>query len=251
MITILIQAYNEEDNIVECIKSARLLSSSILVIDTESTDNTARLADQAGADVLEFPYHRYVEPSRQFGIEQVKNEWIFILDADERITKELAAEIKDTISSSEFTYYKVSRKEYFARKWWLQHGGWWPNFQIRLIKKSAFKEWPSRIHATPEIKGSMGYLKNSIIHYSKNDYGIIVNKTIVFEDVESDLLFEANRPVSTTIFIRKFAGELFRRLFKWKGFLDGDIGIIESVYQAFSKTITYLYLYEKKKNRTV
>jgi hypothetical protein len=94
-------------------------------------------------------------------------------------------------------------------------------------------------------------LKNAFLHYSKNDYEQIVKKTINFEDIESELLFKADKPVNTLTFFRKFLGELYRRMFKASGYKDGTIGVIESIYQAFSKTITYLYLYEKKNSRSV
>ena len=122
---------------------------------------------------------------------------------------------------------------------------------MRLINKTAFKKWPKRIHATPEIAGTMGYLKEPMLHYFHGDIASMVNKTIVYEGIESDLLAKADRPASVPVFFRKFLGELFRRLIKNKGYADGTVGIIESVYQAFSKTITYLYLYEKKNRRTV
>lgn len=216
-----------------------------------STDKTADITHTENVPLKLFPYQHYVEPARNFALKQATTSWAFILDADERITPELADEIKRQIKSNTFSHYKVPRKEMFARKVWLQHGGWWPNHQIRLIKLADFKNWPERIHSTPEITGEMGYLKNALLHYSKNDYTDVVNKTITFESIESDLLFKANRPVNTITFFRKFAGELYRRLIKQQGYKDGRIGIIESVYQAYSKTITYLYLYEKKKSSSV
>jgi len=97
----------------------------------------------------------------------------------------------------------------------------------------------------------MGFLKNHLIHLFHGNFEEMVKKTIIFEDIESDLLYKANRNVSTLIFFRKFIGELTRRLFKHVGFLDGTVGIMESVYQAFSKTITYIYLYEKKKSSSL
>lgn len=252
MITVVINTYNEEHNIEECIASTRLVADSVIVIDMESTDKTVSLAKKAGARVHTFPFSSYVEPARNFGMQKAQgSDWVFILDADERITPQLSREIRKVIEFDEHTYFKVPRKEMFARKVWLKHGGWWPNHQTRLIKYSAFVSWPTRIHGTPTIKGTLGYLTEPLLHYSKNDYASIVEKTIVFEDIESDLLYKAGRPVSTPTFFRKFAGELYRRLVKGRGYLDGGIGIIESVYQAFSKTITYLYLYEKKTRSSV
>ena len=117
---------------------------------------------------------------------------------------------------------------------------------MRLLKRDALIAWPKEIHSTPEIKGDGSFLQEPIIHYFHGDIARMVEKTIIFENIESDLLFKANKSVSTLTLFRKFFGELYRRLIKHQGFRDGKIGIIESVYQAFSKTVTYLYLYEKK-----
>lgn len=262
-ITVLIQAYNEQDEIVECIKSAHLLSNTIIVVDTESTDKTVAFAKENGAEVFSFPFARYVEPARNFGVEKVKTEWVFLLDVDERITEELAGEITETLRSAQgdtgnsqndagsslgdVTHYKLRRKNIFAGKKWLQHGGWnsTTDYQTRLIKKSAFKEWPQAIHSTPVVEGKSGLLKEPLLHYFHKNLETMVSKTAVYEDIESDLLFKASKPVSTATFFRKFLGELYRRLFKWQGFRDGTLGVIESIYQAFSKTITYLFLFEK------
>ncbi len=250
-ITVTIHTYNEEKNIEACIESAQLLSDQIQVVDMTSTDKTVSLAKKLGVEVYSFPYSYYVEPSRQFGIEKARTDWVFILDADERISSELAQEIKEKLevrskeSVDYYTYFKIPRKNIFSGTW-LRHGGWWPDNQIRLINTKYFKKWPKQIHSTPIIEGDCGFLKEPLLHYFHGDLEEMVRKTVIFEDIESDLLYSARKNVSTVIFFRKFLGELYRRLFKHFGFLDGTIGIIESVYQAFSKTITYLFLYEKK-----
>jgi len=245
-ISVVIQTHNEENNIEECIKSAQLLTDNILMVDTESSDKTVLIAKKMGVKIFSFPYSRYVEPARQFGMDKIKSKWVFILDADERITEELAKEVKDAIRSDRYSYYGIPRKNIFGKTRWLKHGGWWPDYQIRLISKSHFQLWPREIHSTPVIKGKRGGLKKPLIHYFHGDLETMVDKTTVFEDVEAELLFKAGRRASTLIFFRKFLGELYRRLVRNFGFLDGEIGIIETIYQAFSKTITYLYLYEKK-----
>jgi glycosyltransferase involved in cell wall biosynthesis len=248
---VVVFSYNSvHEGIEDCIDSAQLLTPHVVLVDIGSTDATVELAKKKGIPVFPHEHINYVEPVRNFGMEVAPNNWVFILDADERITPELADEIHKAVQSTEFTHYKVPRDDYFAGKVRLQHGGW-SGYQMRLINKKYFKEWPKRIHSTPVIEGKMGTLKNILLHFSKRDYEEIVTKTIKFEDRESDLLFQADKPVSTPTFFRKFAGELYRRMFKWQGYKDGTIGIIESIYQAFSKTITYLYLYEKKKSRSV
>jgi len=278
-ITVLIYTHNEEKNIIDCIMSAKLLSDNVILIDMESQDKTTQIAKEHNVTVYNFPYSQYVEPARKFGIEQAKTNWVFILDADERITEELAKEITTTITQFEIrnskfeinnkfkinnlklnknyklkienSYYKISRKNIFAGKKWLKHGGWWPDQQIRLINKRFFVDWPTQIHSTPIIKGDRGFLQQPLLHFFHGDLETMVDKTINFENIESDLLLKANKPVATITFFRKFFGELFRRLIVKKGFMDGIIGIMESIYQAFSKTITYLLLYEKKNCRSL
>lgn len=247
-IAVVIHTRNEEKNIRECIESARLLTSHITVVDMESTDNTVMLAKALEVHVFSFPAFQYVEPSRKFGIDKARGDWVLILDADERITPELSHEIQDSISSDVYTSYKIPRKNIFGGKKWLKHGGWWPDMQTRLIKKSAFKKWPKEIHSTPTIEGKQGKLTSPLLHYFHGDLESMVEKTIIFEDIESDLLHKAGKTSSVIIMMRKFMGELYRRLIRGAGFLDGRVGIIEGIYQAFSKTITYLYLYEKRES---
>lgn len=264
-ITVIIHSLNEEKNISDCINSAKLLTDEIILIDMESGDKTAEIAKNLGVPVFNFPKSNYVEPAREFGINKAKTDWVFILDADERITEELADEITNVISVGtnfnssdrraiqesplQKTYYKIPRKNIFANIKWLKHGGWWPDHQIRLINKKSFVNWPKRIHSTPQIKGNVSFLKNPLIHYFHGDLTDMVKKTVIFEDIESELLYKAGRTTTTKTFFRKYLAELYRRLIKNLGFLDGTFGIIESLYQAFSKTITYLFLYEKSRNK--
>lgn len=250
-ITIIIFTHNEEKNIEDCINSAKLLTTQILIIDMESSDKSLATAKKMNVRVINHPFSHYVEPARQFGIEKASTDWVFVLDADERITQDLAQEIKQAIKNGKkLSYYKIARKNCFFSHW-LKHGGWWPDYQIRLINKSYFISWPKEIHSTPKVRGTYGYLKYPLVHNFHGDLQNMVDKTIVFEDIESNLLFRAGRSATTVIFFRKFLGETWRRLAKRMGFLDGTVGIIEGIYQAFSKTITYLFLYEKSSSRSV
>lgn len=249
-ITVLIYVYNDEQNIERAIESAKILSSTVLLVDIGSTDDTSKIARRCGSQVITLKHSPYVELVRMEGIKKAKTDWIFILDSDEVITQNLADEILQEVGDGlQATSYRIPRKNIFGQSKWLRHGGWWPDYQTRLIKRSALKEWPSVIHSTPKIEGSRTDLKEPLIHYSHGNFSQMVQKTIKFEGAESGLLHQGGKKASTLIFFRKFLGELYRRLIKQKGFLDGKEGFAESIYQAYSKTVTYLMLYEK--NRTV
>lgn len=260
-ISVIIYACNDERNIGRCIASAQLLSPNVILANIGSTDQTAEIAKRLGAQVVIMKQTKYVETVRMDGIRHSTTDWIFILDSDEVISPELACEITSVISAQSSavsnltsdnlqltTAYRVPRKNIFGKSKWLKHGGWWPDSQIRLIKRSELVDWPSIIHSTPQIKGTCATLKEPLMHYSHGDFSQMVKKTIKFEGVESDLLHQAGKKTSTITFFRKFFGELYRRLIKQKGFLDGKEGIAESIYQAYSKTVTYLMLYEKNRS---
>ncbi len=246
-ISVIVSAKNAGREIVGPVKSAKILSTDVLVFNIGRNKNTASFAIKSGAKVIDIPDTSFVETIRDLTIQKTTGPWVFLLDTDERITKELAIEIKKAIENNSYTHYKIPRKNIFGRKKWLKHGGWWPDEQIRLINKKHFVKWPTEIHSTPIINGQAGFLKNPILHFFHGDFESMVEKTIKFEGIESDLLYKAGRNVSTATFFRKFLGELYRRLIKKMGFLDGALGIIESIYQAFSKTITWIFLYEKRK----
>jgi len=131
-IGVAIFTYNDEKYIKETIASAKLLTKDIAVIDMESTDKTAAIAKKEGATVYDLPHSVYVEPSREFGIQSAKGDWVLVLDADERVTAELAKEIKQVLSTDNRlqprteSYYRIPRKNLFGRKVWLKHKKYTP-----------------------------------------------------------------------------------------------------------------------------
>lgn len=246
-LAVVFQVKNEARQIRPAVESAKQLTDNIVVMDMESTDQTALVAKSAGAMVIKIPSAPYVELVRPLAFSQTRSEWVLILDADERLTPEIVQEIKTVVAQrADFTHYNLPRKNIFGGKAWFKHGGWWPDRQIRLIKCSAFREWPANIHSTVKVSGKIGILKHPFLHYFHGDLETMVAKTIKFEQEEAILLYQAGRAVKTATFGRKFLGELFRRLIKYQGWRDGAYGVIESFYQAYSKTITWLFLYEKK-----
>lgn len=253
-ISVLIYASNDEQNIARAVTSAKLISPHVIVVDIGSTDLTASRAKAEGARIHSVEHVKFVELVRMNGIREVRTDWFFILDSDEVITLDAADEIRRVISSTDertatIGAYRIPRKNIFGSTRWLKHGGWWPDYQTRLIRTRSLKDWPSVIHAVPVIEGQVVHLTHPLLHYSHGNFHAMVEKTIIFEGAESDLLTRAGRPSSTIVCMRKFLGELNRRLILSLGFLDGSAGITESIYQAFSKTITYLLVYEKSRTK--
>jgi len=244
-VSVNIIARNEEKNITDCLISARLLADEIVFVDMESEDKTVKIARKYTDKIYHYPLAGYVEPARKFGIEKCSGEWVFILDADERITPKLAREIKREIAlaGDDIGAFAVPRANYNFGVW-LRHGGWWPDYQVRLIRKSHFVDWPAKIHSFPKIKGRIVNLQEPFNHFAITSIEQMVGRTIRYSQKEADLLKKAGIKSNVLTMIRKMLGEFYRRGIKKKGFLDGVPGAIQVIYQTFSVFITYARLWE-------
>ncbi|MDP3998067.1 MAG: hypothetical protein Q8P89_00415, partial [bacterium] len=173
---------------------------------------------------------------------------VFYVDADERVTPELREEIKSVISNQEavVSAYKIPRKNFYFGN------NEWPYIENveRLFKKNALKGWKGQIHESPTFDGVPGKLNGFLIHYTHRDLSSMVEKTIEWSKVEAKLRFEAGHPpVFWWRFPRMMLGEFYRSYIKQNGWRAGTVGIIESIYQAFSIFVTYARLWEMQKNR--
>src|ERR1051326_7827357 len=130
-ISAIVITLNEEHNIHDCLKSLEF-TDEIIIIDSESTDNTAAIAKTFTSKIYTGKWDSYAD-KREFGISKTANDWILILDADEKIEEELRNEIL-TLKPSVKESYFVNRKNYYLGKW-IKHGGFYPDYQLRLFRK--------------------------------------------------------------------------------------------------------------------
>jgi len=245
-LSILIIAKNEQEMIGEAIKSA-IWADEVLVLDNGSTDNTIGIAKQLGVKVIKQPT-KTIEFAqwRTAVMKRAKGEWIFYLDADERITPKLRNEIKKIISQAKggVNAYAVPRKNFYLGKQ-VKYGGAWPDYVKRFFWKPALKKWRGRLHEEPVFKGKMAYLKNPIEHYTHRDLTSMLEKTIEWSKLEAAELYKARHPpMKWWRFIKIMFAELWERGIKKQGFRDGTVGVIEVIFQMFSRFITYARLWE-------
>jgi glycosyltransferase involved in cell wall biosynthesis len=237
-------AKDEEKMIEDCLKSLAWVDE-IVLIDSGSTDRTCDIADKYTAKIIKVKGGNYSD-WRNEGLVNARGEWILYVDADERITPLLRKEIESLITNqqSEFNAYAIPRRNVILGKE-MKHGGWWPDYVKRLYKKDKLEKWSGELHEEPVFTGNLDHLKNPMIHIKHSDLSQMVEKTNKWSEVEARLLYEANHPKMVWWrFIRIILTELWLRLIKLKGILDGVEGIIYSFYQAWSKFITYAKLWE-------
>ncbi len=252
-LSVIIITKNNEDKIKDCLESVKNLSSAILVIDGGSTDNTVKIAKSYDARIIKQKGKGYSDWRNQ-GIKEANGEWIFYLDSDERVTSELQEEIKSVVShvamqpsNNGISAYAIPRQNIILGRQ-MRHGGWWPDYVKRLFKKSALQKWTGDLHEEPVFDGTLGHLKNAIVHLKHDNLSEMVEKTNNWSEIEAKLLLDANHPkMAWWRFFRIMATELWYRLIVKRGFLDGTPGIVYAIYQMWSKFITYGKLWEMQK----
>jgi glycosyltransferase involved in cell wall biosynthesis len=186
---------------------------------------------------------------RNLGAKMAKSEWLLYVDADEMIPSKLKSLILQVVGSDEFAAYAIPRRNIFlghAMHW----GGWSPDFVVRLINKSKLKGWAGELHEQPEIFGTICHLKEPLTHDTHRNLTDMVEKTNQWSEIEAKLLYDSGHPKMNIFrfFSAGFREAWYRGVVKL-GFLDGTVGVIEIIYQTFSRLITYSKLWELQQKK--
>ena len=246
-LSVIVLTKNEEEMIEGCLKSAQSLGE-ILLIDDCSTDRTLEIARKY-TDKIFVHKKKDFSDQRHFGFKKASGDWVFYLDADERVTSKLKEEISSIIHHPSSIIHQpvaflLRRRNFFLGK------EMFPDKVHRLFRKKNLKGWRGPLHESPVFVGDEGELINSLIHFSHRDVSLMLEGTLEWSKIEADLRFKAGHPlVCRWRLIRVMLSEFFRRFFKEKGFRFGVEGFIESVYQSFSVFITYVRLWERQREK--
>ncbi len=188
---------------------------------------------------------------RNRGAKEARGDWLLYVDSDEEITPALSKLILEVTESGDASAYAIPRRNNFLgheMRW----GGWYPDYVLRLMKKDKLVGWYGDLHEQPKIKGNVEHLREPLLHVSHRSLTEMVDKTNEWSEIEAELLYKSGHPKMN--FFRFFTAgfrEAWYRGFVKLGFLDGKIGVIEIIYQTFSRLITYSKLWElqiKSKN---
>jgi (heptosyl)LPS beta-1,4-glucosyltransferase len=176
---------NVAPHIGPCIETLRF-ADRIVVSDSYSTDGTVALAASAGADVMQRPFDNFAG-QRNASMEAVDAEWIFFVDADERIPEPLAAEVRRVVGREEAGWW-VPRHNFIAGHQ-VRHGGFYPDYQLRLLRRDAARYDPARpVHEVVLLEGKAGYLQQPMVHYNYDDWGQFHVKQRRYAAIESAIL---------------------------------------------------------------
>lgn len=240
-VTVIILAKNEEQNIKDCIDTVGF-ADEVLVIDDFSTDRTSEIAISMGARVVQHAMNGDWGGQQTFGIKEAKSKWILFLDADERISPALGAEIVAAVNKDEPKAYWIQRRNKFYYNE-ATHGVLRPDYVLRLMPaEGSYVEGyvhPAIITPYEETK-----LQGPMYHYTYDNWHQYFNKFNNYTTLAAEKYKAAGKSCSffKDIIIRP-SWAFFKVYILDRGFLDGKMGFILSVNHYFYTMIKYVKLY--------
>jgi glycosyltransferase involved in cell wall biosynthesis len=251
-ITATIIALNEAEHIRSACESVAW-ADEILVVDSGSTDQTREIARECGARLIERKWPGFAA-QKQFAADQAKHEWIFSLDADERVSDKLRASIEDLLFTNEAQladgYFMARRAFYMGR--WIRGGGWYPDRQLRLYKKSRGRWEGNYIHESVKMSpdARVEFLTGDILHYPGSDaaehHRLIGER---YAPLAARQMFEHGRRTSPALVAVVGPASFIRSFILKGGFRDGLAGFSIAAFAAHHAFLKYLMLWELQ-NRT-
>ncbi|MBY0469973.1 glycosyltransferase family 2 protein [bacterium] len=246
-VSVTIITRNEESNLPRVIKSVDW-ADEILVVDSGSTDGTVALARKLGARVLENVWSGYGQ-QKNFAQKNATYDWILNLDADEELTSDSRQEILTELESvgTDTKGFSFPRKSFYQGKW-IRHGGWYPNYLVRLTDRR-FSGWTEPfVHEQLAVKGLVKKLNHPIYHHTLNGVEEQVLTNLRFSQLGArDQLRRGKKP-SLFRLIFKPIGKFVETYFLKRGLLDGLPGFVIAVNAAYSMFLKQAFLFERSTN---
>jgi len=212
---------NEAANIRDCLRSVSW-ADEVIVVDSCSTDGTAEIAREMGAQVYVHDWPGF-GPQKNRALAYASKEWVFSIDADERITPELRAEIELAMLEENSDGYFCPRLSQFCGSF-IRHSGWYPDYVLRLFKRGSGRFSDNLVHESVLLQGRSGKLKSPLLHYSYLTMGDVERKVEHYSNAAAQQMFQAGKRAGWMRAIMS-AGWAFVRTYVIRlGGLDGNAG---------------------------
>ena len=243
-LSVVLITLNEEKNIDRCLQSVRW-ADEIVVVDSYSTDRTVEKAREYTGKVLQHEYHGSTHQT-EWGIREASGEWILLVDGDEEISQELATEIREVLSGpGPFAGYEILRKPRAFGKW-IEHGGWFPDFQFRLFRKDSYLVNHEEVHGGFSAKGPKGRLKGYVYHDTYETIYAYVSRMNDYTSLQVSNKLKANPGATTAWYnlILSPASHFLRMFISKKGYKDGFHGFVLALLDSAYSMLLYAKLWE-------
>lgn len=247
-LSIVISAFNEEKKIEDCLKSASF-ADEIIFVDNTSSDKTLEMVKKYTSKIFVRENNLMLNVNKNFGFSKASGDWVLSLDADERITPGLAREIKSTIeqpNNRTIDGFWIPRKNIAFGKW-IEHAGWYPDYQLRLFKRGKGKFEEKHVHEMIKVRGKTERLNSPLIHLNYESIGQFLDKMVrIYTPNEAMNLYKKGIRVKPYDAINYPLREFLTRYFSLEGYKDGLHGLVLSLFMAFYHFVIFALLWEKQ-----
>jgi glycosyltransferase involved in cell wall biosynthesis len=244
-LSVIVLTYDEESNIADCLRSVAW-ADELIVLDSFSEDRTAEIAREYGARVVQHRFENWAT-QRDYGLTLPANRWVFYVDADERGTADLAEEVLRVIQQDSPVGWWVPRRNYIWGRW-IRHAGWYPDYQLRLLRRDRARYDPAReVHEIVILDGEEGFLENTLIHYNYDTVARFLSKQDFYSDYEAGILFKQGVHPRLRTFVLQPVREFWRRYVSLKGYRDGGHGLALSALLGYYTFLTYVRLWRLRR----
>ena len=243
-ISVAIITKNEEKNIEQALKSVKDFDD-LVVVDSFSSDKTVEICKKYTKRVFQIEWQGYSK-QKQHAVNYCKNKWVFILDADERVTPDLKLEMAEKIKTISSNGYYIPRKNFFLGKW-IKHSGWWPDYTLRLFRKDFGHLEKREVHEKVVVNGHVGSLEKPIEHFTYKTISSYIEKMKNYSTLSAKELGKKKiAPLALLILINPVV-VFIKMFFIRQGFRDGTHGFILSILYSFYTFLKYAKVWELRK----
>ena len=241
---------NEAHNIRACLASLQDWVDEIVVVDSQSTDDTVAIAQQFGAKVAQPADWPGFGPQKNRALDLATSDWVFSIDADERVTPELAQEIQNLLScTSEPCAYEVPRLSSYCGQF-IRHSGWQPDYVLRLFQRGAARFSDDLVHERVVTQHRVVKLTHHLLHYSYLSFSQVLSKVDAYSSASAKQAYARGKRSSVAGAVGHGAWAFFRTYVIRAGFLDGGHGLALAISNAETSYYKYLKLWHMAQTET-
>ncbi len=240
-LSVTIIAFNEEKWIRDALESVKW-ADEIVVIDSLSTDRTIEICREYTTQIHQVAWHGYVE-QKNIATQHASHDWILNIDADERVSPELAEEIRRILAAqAQAVGYFMPRKTYYLGDW-IRYCGWYPDDKLRLFKKQHGRWVGKALHEKVQVDGKTAKLQHDLYHHTYENIDDHLQKMNSFTSVAAS--HKRGNISGAGIFLRTMF-TFFKKYILQQGFRGGTRGVIVSLLSAFTVALKYSKLWERR-----
>ena len=247
-ISAVIITFNEEDRLPDALASLQGVADEIIVVDSYSTDHTPEIARQAGVAFYQNRFEDYGQ-QKNFALHKANHDWIFNLDADERVSAELKKailELKEKGPPENVAAFAIKRRAFYLGRW-IRHSGWYPDKKVRLFRKSG-SVWKGRIHERLHVTGAVTPLSGTIFHYTYRDISDHIRRLNRYSNfLAEEIVRQKKKLLLPRLLI--LPPVTFFRHYVWRlGFLDGFAGLVIATISSWGTAMKYFKAIASKRS---